>query len=323
MVVPYMTQSSLIQLTGEPAGADQVGGKGAGLQRLAGLGAPVPAGFALSTLAYRAAAESLGLPMRADSVLEGDLPSIRATILKSRLPTELANDLARAYLELGAHELDEPAVAVRSSATAEDSASFSFAGLHDTFLGVRGLEELEEAVKRCWASLWTMRAVSYRMHNGLGPDETSIAVVVQRMVRSDASFIVFTADPISGRTDRIVIDASWGLGEALVSGLVTPDHITLDAHGRVIDYVIGEKANMIIPSADGTGTREVSVPRAMRGIPALKPEQVTAIASQARQIADRLGGPTDFEGGVAGGEIYFFQARPITTIASARIDAAA
>src|SRR5215218_10301445 len=184
MVVPYMTQSSLIQLTGEPAGADQVGGKGAGLQRLAGLGAPVPAGFALSTLAYRAAAESLGLPMRADSVLEGDLPSIRATILKSRLPIELANDLARAYLELGAHELDEPAVAVRSSATAEDSASLSFAGLHDTFLGVRGLDELEAAVKRCWASLWTMRAVSYRMQNGLGSDETSIAVVVQRMVRS-------------------------------------------------------------------------------------------------------------------------------------------
>jgi pyruvate,water dikinase len=190
-------------------------------------------------------------------------------------------------------------------------------------LGVRGLEELEKAVKRCWASLWTMRAVAYRLQNGLGSDESAIAVVVQRMVRSDVSFIAFTADPVSGRTDRIVIDATWGLGEALVSGLVTPDHITLDSHGHIIDYVIGEKASMIIASADSAGAREVSVPRAMRGRPALKPEQVTAIATRAQALAERLGGPTDFEGGISHGDIYFFQARPITTITTARIDAAA
>ena len=195
MVVPLRTQDSLIWLTGSPVGREMVGGKGAGLSRLAALGAPVPESFALSTSAYRSAARSLGVPMRADEVTEGDLPSIRAAILKSRLPLDLANDLARAYLELGGSGCDDIAVAVRSSATAEDSSAFSFAGLHDTFLGVRGLPELEDAVKRCWASLWTLRAVAYRKQSGLGSDEAAIAVVIQRMVRSDVSFIAFTADP--------------------------------------------------------------------------------------------------------------------------------
>jgi phosphoenolpyruvate synthase/pyruvate phosphate dikinase len=323
MVVPLRTHDSLIRLTGSPFGRDVVGGKGASLNRLAAMGAPVPESFALSTSAYRSAARSLGLPMRADDVTEGDLPSIRASILKSRLPLDLANDLARAYLELGAGEQDDIAVAVRSSATAEDSATHSFAGLHDTVLGVRGLPDLEAAVKRCWTSLWTMRAVAYRKQNGMGSDEADIAVVVQRMVRSDVSFIAFTADPVTGRTDRIVIDATWGLGEALVSGMVTPDHITLDAHGGISEYVVGEKASMVIPSIDGAGTREVPVPRVIRGMRALQPEQLSAIVAHAKSLAIQLGAPTDFEGGIAGGEIYFFQARPITTLSSRQLGEAA
>jgi len=316
-------RDAVVWLGGNPVGRDLIGGKGAGLNDLAALGAPVPESFALSTVAYRAAASALGVPMRADAIAEDDLPSIREAILKSRLPVDLANDLARAYLQLGAGAQHDLAVAVRSSAPSEDSSSFSFAGLHDTILAVRGLMELEEAVKRCWASLWTMRAVAHRRQHGLGADETAIAVVVERMVRSDVSFIVFTADPVSGRTDRIVVDATWGLGEALVSGLVTPDHGVLDGSGRLITYGVGEKATMVIPTSDGAGTREVAVPRALRSLRALQPEQVTAIGEQAKALAASLGGTSDFEGGIVGGRIYFFQARPITTISAVRLDAAA
>lgn len=322
MMVPSASQNTLIWLDGRPVAREMVGGKGASLSRLAALGAPVPAGFALTTAAYRAAARLLGLPERADAVDARDLPAIRGAIVKSELPAALAEELAGGFAEIQRGQPEGVTVAVRSSATAEDSASFSFAGLHDTILDVRGLAELMAAIKRCWASLWTERAVSYRKQGGLGGDEAAIAVVVQQMVRSDVSFVAFTSDPVSGRQDRLVIDATWGLGEALVSGIVTPDHVVVDANGAIAEYMLGDKAAMIIPGQNGVGIREVAVPRILRSTPALETGQAGEIARTARSLASRLGYAADFEGAIAGGKVHFLQARPITTVANLPVPAA-
>lgn len=303
----------VIWLDGRPVGRELVGGKGASLSRLTALGAPVPPAFALSTFAYDLMAEASGLPRRASDVKDRDLPALRAVIEASPLPTAVLEALRDAFGLLNSLAGGEISVAVRSSATAEDSSEFSFAGLHDTVLDVRTFGQLEAAVKRSWASLWTERAVAYRRQGGLATDEAAIAVVVQQMVRSDVSFVAFTADPVSGRSDHVLINAAWGLGEALVSGTVTPDSITVSHSGAVSEYRIGEKAEMVIPNRGG-GTQNVPVPRALRITPALEHDQAEAIAAMARGLAGNLGYPADLEGGLVGGQIMLFQARPITTL---------
>jgi pyruvate,water dikinase len=177
------------------------------------------------------------------------------------------------------------------------------------------MDHLEAAVKRCWASLWSERAVSYRRAGGLAIDRSAIAVVVQQLVRSDVSFVIFTADPVSGDASRVVISASWGLGEAIVSGLVTPDHIVVGPDGDVLEYAIGEKHLMIVPAPDGgQGTVELRVPSGLRRMPVLSHEQASQIAESARTLSGQLGFAADLEGGICEGVTYFFQARPITTL---------
>jgi pyruvate,water dikinase len=307
----------LVRLDGARLERSLVGGKGASLSRLVGLGAMVPPAFALTVEAYATLARVLDLPGRADRVADGELPAIRAAIEGAALPATVREALQVGLTGLRAAAGDAVELAVRSSATAEDSATASFAGLHDTVLGVRDFADLEAAVKRCWASLWTERAVAYRRSNGLAAAEGAIAVVVQQLVRSDVSLVVFTTDPVSGRDDHLVIDATWGLGEALVSGLVSPDHVVVDPVGRIVEYVVGEKDLMVIPGASsGDGVRQVAVPRALRGVPVLAPEQVASIAATARGLARRLGFAADLEAGLAGGRLYLYQARPITTLDS-------
>jgi rifampicin phosphotransferase len=305
----------LVWLDCAPASRTLVGGKGSSLSQLAVLGAPVPPAFALTTHAYAQFAASLKLPRQASAVAEEDLPRLRALIMAAALPGPVTESIAhgyRAFQDLVGCEL---ALAVRSSATAEDSADFSFAGLHDTVLDVRTLPALEMAVKQCWASLWSERAVAYRRAGELATDDAAIAVVVQQLVRSDVSFVVFTADPVGGRDQHLVIAASWGLGEAVVSGLVVPDHIVVGPDGHVVEYVVGDKHLMVIPGArPEDGTREVPVPRALRTMPALSHEQASAIAAMARELSPRLGYEADLEGAIAGDTMYLFQARPITTL---------
>jgi pyruvate,water dikinase len=284
-----------------------VGGKGASLSRLAAFGVPVPAAFILTTEAYRHAIGDLAIDDGAPGV------QVRAAIEARPLPETIAEALRDGYTAMRQQAGDGLTLAVRSSATAEDSAEHSFAGLHDTILGVRDLPALEAAVRRCWASLWTDRAVAYRRERGV--TDVAIAVVVQQMVLTDVSVVAFTADPISGREDRVVINATWGLGEALVSGIVTPDHIVVDELGAVLDYVPGEKAAMVIPSDEGT--RVVGVPRALRKLPTLGPEQLRALVETARRVAERFGFATDLEAGFAADNLFVFQARPITTLARA------
>jgi len=202
----YRTGSEVVWRDGNPVERSVVGRKGAGFSRLAALGAEVPPAFALTTSAYAAAARHIGIATSASGVSKCELPAIRRAIESALTPDTLKAQIAEGYdrLTLGGNET--LAVVVRSSATAEDSADHSFAGLHETILGVEGMALLEDAVKRCWASRWTERAFAYRLQVEQADDVSSIAVVVQRMVCSDVSFVVFTTDPIQGTSNRLIIN---------------------------------------------------------------------------------------------------------------------
>src|SRR6476661_6964422 len=199
------------------ADTEIAGGKGANLGELIAAGFAVPDGFILTTAAYAAGARAAKVdPSKPDDAAE----RLRSTAV----PRPVADAAIEAYEALGGS-----AVAVRSSATAEDLPGAAFAGQQDTYLGVVGDEQLIDAVRNCWASLWTERAIAYRDRLHIAPDSVAIAVVVQRMVEADHAGVMFTADPVTGARDRVVIDANPGLGEAVVAGLVTPDHVVLDA----------------------------------------------------------------------------------------------
>ncbi|QYN40214.1 phosphoenolpyruvate synthase [Pseudonocardia sp. DSM 110487] len=275
----------------------RVGGKAANLGELLAAGFPVPPGFAVTTAAYRRVAETLDLsdPGRARDALAG-----------AELPAAAAEAVRAAYAALGA---DVP-VAVRSSATAEDLPWASFAGQQDTYLNVVGADAVLDAVRRCWASLWTDRAVSYRETQGIDHRGVHIAVVVQRMVDSQVAGVLFTADPVIGTRGRSVIDASPGLGEAVVSGAVNPDHIVVDAD--TVHVTLGDKAVQVRPLPGG-GVEQVPVTDAAGSC--LTDAQATALAATGRRVEAHFGTPQDIEWAIDGdGELWLTQARPITTL---------
>lgn len=275
----------------------RVGGKAANLGELIAAGFPVPPGFAVTTAAYVCAGAALDLsePTRA-----------REALASAELPTAVAKAVRAAYTGLGA---DVP-VAVRSSATAEDLPWASFAGQQDTYLNVVGADAVVDAVRRCWASLWTERAVSYRETQGIDHDAVHIAVVVQRMVDAQVAGVLFTADPVTGTRHRAVIDASPGLGEAVVSGAVNPDHVVVDGDG--VHVTPGDKA-MQVRALPGGGTEQVAVPDGA-GV-CLTDAQATALADLGRRVEAHFGVPQDIEWAVdADGELWLTQARPITTL---------
>lgn len=195
-----------------------VGGKAANLGELLNAGLPVPSGFVLTTEAYAefvAASSEVAAAVRELGLDGASTKDVRAAFVSAPVPDAIRTALAQAYAGLGSG-----AVAVRSSATAEDLAEASFAGQQDTLLNVRGLEPLLDAVRACWASLWTARAVDYRARRGIAADDVSLAVVVQTMVEADASGVMFTANPSTGRRDETVLSAAWGLGESVVGGVI-------------------------------------------------------------------------------------------------------
>jgi len=305
----------LCMLDGTAVDISIVGGKGASLGRLVALKAPVPPAFALTIHAYEEHIRFLGTPARASQAADHELEYIRSAILEAEIPPPITAAIAECLEALNQGSSFQRSLAVRSSATAEDSPHFSFAGLHDTVLDVADLSSVEHSVKKCWASLWSDRAVSYRRSGDDTLDTASMAVVIQQLVRCDVSFVVFTADPVSYEDECLVISATYGLGEAIVSGLVTPDHIVIDESGEVARYDIGEKETMIISAASaGGGVREVPVPRILGRAPALTHDQARQIAQIARALDATLGFRLDIEGGIAAGEIFLFQVRPITTL---------
>jgi pyruvate,water dikinase len=296
-----------------------VGGKGANLGELTRAGFPVPPGFCVTTAAYRDFVRESG---ELDALLDAlhgvtheELGSISALGGRVRehlgglaMPDGVRSAVLAAWQELGTGH----AYAVRSSATAEDLPSASFAGQQDTFLNVRGEEQLLEAVRRCWTSLFTDRAISYRAKHGFRHRAVFLAVVVQRMVFPEASGIMFTADPITGRRQTVCIDASFGLGEALVAGLVTADQYRVRS-GAIATKWVSRKALAIRPLPDG-GTVTEALPPGKQERQALPDDQILELAGLGLRIEEHYGREQDIEWCLADGKFFIVQARPITSL---------
>lgn len=311
----------VLALDDASATLEQVGGKGASLARLASAGLPVPPGFHITTAAYRRFVEEHELQeqiltavaevtVNQPATLEEASRQIAKLFASYVMPDTIADTVRQAYAELGEQELP---VAVRSSATAEDLPEMSFAGQQETFLNMRGEAMVLDAVKRCWASLWTARAIGYRARNNIAPQDVSLAVVVQQLVLADASGILFTANPVSGERNQILINAAWGLGEAIVGGQVTPDTIVVDKTTMtIIEEQINEKDVMTVRTLEGT--HEEAVPDDKRKQAALNTAQAIELAHLAVQIEQLYGQPMDIEWVLQNGHIFIVQARPITSL---------
>jgi phosphohistidine swiveling domain-containing protein len=318
-----MKTEYVIPLDDSRATPEAVGGKGAALARLANAGLPVPDGFCVTTAAYSAFVEQNGLGPAIRAALESADPgkpasletasrTIEALFRQGRIPPEIAEAIAQAYEQL----VQPVAVAVRSSATAEDLPEASFAGQQETYLNIAGQDAVLDAVKRCWASLWTARAIGYRARRGIGADGLSLAVVVQRLVDAEAAGILFTANPVSGRLNEAVINAAWGLGEAVVGGEVTPDSYTIDKEtGEVLECEVADKGVMTVRTDGGTET--APVPDDLRRAPVLDDDQAAELVRLGVQIEALYGDPRDIEWALAGGAFTILQARPITALPAA------
>ena len=278
------------------ADASLTGGKAANLSRL-GADARIPPGFCLTAATHQAAAAN-GNP-----VLSG----------------ALAEAVASAYARLAVLcAVEAPPVAVRSSAVDEDSAAASFAGQHDTFLNIVGPDAVLDAIARCWASGHADHARQYRERHGLHERPVRVAVLVQQLVPADVSGVVFSANPVNGRRDELVINASWGLGESIVAGRVTPDGYVVDRKDRrVTNRTVADKARMTVRTA--AGTREVDVPRLLRRQPALTDAQIAEVIDLVVGLELKMRVPVDVEVAWHGKDLYVLQCRPITTLGAATV----
>jgi pyruvate,water dikinase len=272
---------------GDPRSFDValVGGKAANLSRLARMYHRVPDGFCLP-----------------------------ASVMAAAHPFDLRDEIIFAVSELVAcHNLSSLVTAVRSSAVDEDGAAASFAGQHETYLNIVGADAILAAVARCWESARSERAREYRRRQGLSLERPQLAVLVQQLVASDVSAVVFSANPITGDGDEVVINASWGLGESIVGGTVTPDtFVVRKSDLAIVQQVLADKQWMTV--AAPSGTREVDVPRFLRQEASLNAEQVVEMTRLALTLEATMEHPVDIECAYAGGELYLLQCRPITTL---------
>ncbi|MBI1923507.1 PEP/pyruvate-binding domain-containing protein [Candidatus Poribacteria bacterium] len=319
-----LTLSALSLDTAE-AFLDLVGGKGRALASMASAGMPVPDGFHLTTSAYRQFVtendlQQAILDLARPAVVEGSVSfesaaiAIQALFEQADLPSEIIAEIQQAYDALSERG-EAPAVAVRSSANAEDLPHLSFAGQHDTFLNVRGMDALVTAIRRCWASLWNARALGYRHQMGVAHDAVAMAVVVQRMVEAEVSGILFTANPTTGDRSELVVNASYGLGEAIGGGEVTPDTYVLDRDSlNAKETIIGAKEQMIV-SSSGQGTTTEAVPEARREESSLPAPILSELASMAIKVEQHFESvPQDIEWALADGQLWLLQSRPITNL---------
>lgn len=308
-----------------------VGGKGANLGATLRAGFAVPPGFCLTTSAYHQftapaeafiAAQLATLNMNDTAALDAASSAIRVHLESLAISDEMITSIRDAYQQLAAkareHHLlppdaGEPPVAVRSSATAEDLPDASFAGQQDTLLNIRGLAALLVAIKRCWSSLWTARAIAYRERNGFRHEDVALAVIVQIMIDADVAGVLFTADPVNGYRTRMIINGAWGLGEAIVSGSVSPDTWTIDHDGIIISTERGRKEVMVRYAETG-GTIEQPVPPDRQTLPCLDAPQLRRLAELGRKAEQFFGSPQDIEWAVAGDSLWLLQSRPITTL---------
>ncbi len=304
------------------------GGKGANLGELVRAGLPVPDGFVVTTEAYRGVLERAGgrdrLMDLLGSAADGDRTAAevaaeaQALIRDAGAPAELRDAVRAAYEELAGGQDEETDVAVRSSATAEDTRETSFAGMNETFTNVAGADEVIARVVDCWASLYAERVIAYRARSSVADDEPAIAVVVQRMVDADRSGVTFSVEPSGDRT-KMVTEATFGLGEAVVGGEVQPDTYLLsrptdgDGDPTVIDVRIGVKAHKVVRGADGGNERvELDDEEARRRV--LSDDEAVRIGRVALDVETHYGAPQDIEWALEGDELFLLQARPITTL---------
>jgi pyruvate,water dikinase len=299
-----------------------VGGKGASLGELAGAGLPVPPAFVVTAGTYRSFIEETGIDEALFDAVDVDPDDSAALaeaqaraeelILDTEMPDELRKEIVATYGNL---DDGEAFVAVRSSATAEDLPDASFAGQQETFLNVTE-EDLVERVQECWASLFTQRAIYYREQQGFEHDKVDIAVVIQRMVDAEKSGVMFTSHPSTGEDD-LIIEAAWGLGEAVVAGEVSPDNYVFDrASGDLDSVTVAEKNTMYVKSETGeTVSREV--PEDKRTAQVLDESEIGRLVELGEMVEDHYGEPQDVEWAVFDGEVFMLQSRPITTITEA------
>lgn len=303
-----------------------VGGKGANLGEMTKIGVPVPPGFVLTADAYWYFVEYNKLKDRIKEILEKtDINNpvqlnkasrdIQNLFIKGEIPEDLKNIIIENYKALSQKfNEQETFVAVRSSATAEDLPNASFAGQQATFLNVKGVDKLLDAVKRCWASLWTARAINYREHMGFDHMKVALAVVIQKQIFSKKSGIMFTCEPVRNDCSKIVIEASWGLGEAVVSGAVTPDSYIVDKNTlNIVEVNISDKKVMSVYDPDSF-TKEVPVPDNLKKERVLNDEEIKKLAEYGIKLEKHYGIPQDIEFAIDDFGIWIVQTRAITTI---------
>jgi pyruvate,water dikinase len=302
-----------------------VGGKGASLGKLVKAGFPVPSGFVIPTVAYEEFLHTNGLRVKIEKILSGldyenldelekKTGKIRNSFIGSKLPDSLTREIMQAYKELGEECVY---VAVRSSATAEDLAGASFAGQYETFLDVIGEDSLLDAVIRCWASMWTARVTMYRHNKGFDHGEIGIAVVVQKMIDPDVAGVMFVGNPMNARADEIVINASWGLGEMVVSGSVTPDEYIVDRDTFSIKRrSLGSKELQVVrDKKNKSGTIQEPVPITFKDQYTLSDDQVSALAEMGWQVTTYYEGlPQDIEWALKDDAFFLLQSRPVTGV---------
>ena len=299
------------------------GGKGASLCRMSRAGLPVPEGFIVRSEMFNAFMEANGLwdyvfeklgtiDFSSDVSLIAVAAEIRQKIIDCPVPQEMAEDIVKHYAQIGnGHE----PVAVRSSGTAEDLDDASFAGQQETFLFVIGNDDVVKFIKECWASLYNDRAIFYRREKNFDERSISIAVVVQCMVSAQKAGVMFTSNPITNDYNTVVLEAAWGLGEAIVSGIVTPDNLWIDKRtGAVTTEYISEKETMVVRLSERGGTKEEPVPEELREAPVLTDEERNQLVDLARKIEDFYKKPEDIEWAIVDGQVYLLQSRPITTM---------
>lgn len=303
--------------------AHAAGGKGASLCRMSRAGLPVPKGFIVRSEMFNAFMEANGLwdyvfekldtiDFSSDASLISVAAEIRERIINSPVPQEMAMDIVQYYSQVG--DARQP-VAVRSSGTAEDLDDASFAGQQETFLFVIGNDDVVKYIKECWASLYNDRAIFYRREKHFDERSISIAVVVQCMVNAQKAGVMFTSNPITNDYDTVVLEAAWGLGEAIVSGIVTPDNLWINKHtGEVTTEYISEKETMVVRLNERGGTKEVPVPEDQREAPVLTDDERNQLVDLANKIEAFYKKPEDIEWAIVDGQVYLLQSRPITTM---------
>jgi len=311
-----------------PTETATVGGKGASLIEMLNAGLPVPPGFCINVEGYQRFEEAAGLANMVSTLAQAPAltsPSgaadaaapLQAHLENSALPDPLRSQIEDAYGELCDRLAGRRLVASRSSAICEDGATASFAGIYETYLHLEGAAPVANSVLDCYRALWDPRAVQYRASRGIDQTEEQMAVVVMGMIPADVAGVAFSANPITGERREVMINASWGLGESVVSGQVMPDNVVASKDdGRAVAYEIGDKSmEIVLDEVAGSGTEERAVDPDRAATPCLSEDDVAAVTDLARRAEDHYGVPQDIEFARVGEDWYLLQSRPITGLA--------